>query len=122
MITFVHMQLTIWAKAQMREARQGLGYASTCPMFKDARNGGGYGSAPPVGVAFGADRVSDMDAAIQRLGREDRILVDQFYRVGGSANDVAGRLGVSKKRMYELIDVLHARVLGLLNDVVAEVA
>jgi hypothetical protein len=91
-------------------------------MFRDARHGGGYRSSVPSGVDLGSEEsLADVDAAIQQLGREDRVLVDQFYRVGGSSLDVAARLGVPKKRMYEMLDVLHVRVLGLMNDVVAEV-
>ena len=118
-IPYVDAQLSIWGKAQMAAAREGLGYGSVCPMFRDS-GGGGYRSAPPLGVTLSASSdIDDTDRAIQRLPAVDRQLVIEVYVVRGTASDIAARLGVCRKTLYNRLDVLHQQVLGLLNDVVA---
>jgi hypothetical protein len=39
--------------------------------------------------------------------------------VNGSGVDIARRMGITRKELYERIHAMHQRVLGLLNDVVA---
>lgn len=122
MIEYVHTQLSIWGRAQRCGAREGLGYPSVCPMFRDVRHGGAYGSAPPPGVSL-IDRqnIDDTAEAVRRLSDEHRRLVAEYYIVGGTAVAVAARLGIARQRLYERLSAVHAQMLGLLNDVVAGV-
>ena len=91
-------------------------------MFKDTRHGGVYRSAPPLGVSITErSNVEDTDRAVQRLDRVQRQLVVEYYVVGGTGEQVARRLGIGRQRLYERLAVLHATMLGLLNDVIAGV-
>lgn len=122
MIDYVHTQLSIWGKWVVRSESRALGYPSVCPMFKDIRHGGGYGSSVPVGVSIADESyVSDTDEAVKRLRIEHRRLIVEFYVVGGRSVEIAARVGVTKKRLYELLDVAHQQVLCNMNDVVAGV-
>lgn len=119
MIPYVDTQLAIWGKAQSREASKGLGFSSVCPMFRDMKHGGVYGSAVPIGIAS-REHITDTGKAIARLQVEERQFVWEFYVIGGKAVEIAERLGMQRQRLYEKLHVIHAKVLGLLNDVVAE--
>lgn len=123
MIDYIHTQLAIWGRWSANGAKKDIGYSPVCPMFKDARHGGAYGSAPPPGVGtFGSlAEILDMDAAVNRLGREHKTLAIEFYVIGGRAIDIAERRSVTKKALYEQLHSLQQAVLGHLNDVVAEV-
>jgi hypothetical protein len=121
MIEYIHVQLSIWGKAQMADARKGLGYASVCPMFQDARHGGSYGSRPPLGVTLTArENINDTDRAVARLDAPMRQLVVEMYLIRGTGDQVARRMGIARQRLYERLDVLHATMLGLLQDVVVD--
>ena len=120
MIPYVDTELAIWGKWVVAKASKGIGYSPICPMFKDARHSGCYGSNPPVGAAIGSmDNVLDTDAAVQRLGVDQRKLCVEYYVVGGKAVEVAGRLGIARQRLYERVHALHQSMLGHLNDVAA---
>ena len=43
----------------------------------------------------------------------------EFYVVDGSGEEIAQRMGIAKRTLYDRIHLLHQKVLGLLNDVVA---
>ncbi len=116
MITFVDVQLSIWGKWAMAQASRSAGYPSVCPMFRDMKHGGVYGSAPPAGVC---DYVHDTDAAVHRLEPSDRALCVELYQVGGTAVAVAKRMGIARQRLYERLDAVHRAVLGHLNDIAA---
>lgn len=120
MIDYIHTQLSLWGKAQLSDARKGLGFANVCPMFRDVKHGGVYGSSPPLGVSMTArDNIDDTGAAVQRLGVVQRQLVVEYYVIGGTGDAIASRLGIGRQRLYERLHVLHQDVLGLLNDVCA---
>lgn len=120
MIDYIHTQLALWGKAQMADARKGLGYASVCPMFRDVKHGGVYASSPPLGVSMTSrENIDDTAAAVARLGVVQRQLVVEYYVVGGTGEQVAARLGIARQRLYERLHVLHQELLGLLNDVCA---
>lgn len=122
MIDYINVQLTLWAKAQSAEARKGLGFSSICPMFRDVKHGGVYGSAPPVGVSMTSrENIDDTAEAVRRLDAAQRQLVVEFYLVGGTGEEIGARLGMAKRTLYDRLHVLHQEVLGLLNDVAAGV-
>ena len=122
MIDYIHAQLSIWGKAQLSDARKGLGYASVCPMFRDVKHGGVYGSAPPLGVSMTSrENIEDTDNAIARLPIAQRHLAVEMYVIGGTGDQVAARLGIVRQRLYERLHALHQEVLGLTLDVVAGV-
>lgn len=120
MIPYIDTQLSIWGKWSVSRASKGLGYAATCPMFKDIRHGGVFGSQPPMGVTV--DAIGDIlstEAAVQRLEQDQRQLAIEFYIMGGKGCEIAGRLGIAKRTLYDRMQGLHQAVLGHLNDVVA---
>ena len=120
MIPYVDARLSIWGKWSAAKASKGIGFSSTCPMFKDARHGGAFGSHPPMGVQVDSlDNIRDTDAAVQRLSNEYRCLAIEFYVHHRSGVDLARSLGLSRQRLYERLHALHQTMLGLLNDVVA---
>jgi hypothetical protein len=120
-IQYIHTQLSAWARWRLWNMRESVGFPPTSPMFRDCQFGGAYGSQIPVGVCIcDSENMQDMDAAIARLGESDKRLCVEFYMVGGGSVAIAARLGVSKKRLYENLECVQARLLGLVNDVVAE--
>ena len=123
MIDYIHVQLTLWAAAQRQDARKGLGYASVCPMFRDVKHGGVYGSAPPVGVMTitAKENVADTAAAVARLDAPARQLVAEYYLVGGTGDEIAARLGLARRTLYDRLHMLHQALLGLIQDVIAGV-
>jgi hypothetical protein len=120
MIPYIDAQLSIWGKWSMARSAKGLGFPSICPMFKDARHGGAFGSNPPMGVSLDSmDQILDTDKAVSRLNDEYRCLAIEFYAHQRSGVDLAKSLGLSRKSLYQRLDNLHVSMLGLLNDVVA---
>ena len=123
MVEYIHTQMSIWAKWSISRTSKGLGYPPVSPMFKDARLGSVYGSGIPAGICIDSlDNMHDMDKAVERLSRSHQTLVAEFYIVGGKSVEIADRLGISKKQMYENLDGLHHQVLGHLNDIAAGIS
>lgn len=90
-------------------------------MFRDCQFGGAYGSQIPVGVCIcDSENMQDMDAAIARLSESDKRLCVEFYMVGGGSVAIAARLGVRKKDLYDRLSIVQSKVMGLMNDVIAE--
>lgn len=120
MIDCVNVQLSAWGKWAARNASKGMGYSPICPMFKQAQHGGAFGPSIPAGIdVSGIDRIRDTDEAVKRLDEASRALCVEFYIVSGSGEEIAHRMGIAKRTLYDRVHVLHQRVLGLLNDVVA---
>jgi len=120
MIDYVNVQLSAWGKWAARNASKGMGYSSICPMFKQAQHGGAFGPSIPAGIdVSGIDHIRDTDEAVRRLDEASRALCVEYYVIRGSSEEIANRMGVTKKTIYNRIDALHQKVLGLLNDVVA---
>ncbi len=120
MIDYVNVQLSEWGKWAARNASKGMGYSPICPMFKQAQHGGAFGPSIPAGIdVSGIDHIRDTDEAVRRLDAASRALCVEFYVTRGSGEEIAQRMGVTKKTIYNRIDALHQKVLGLLNDVVA---
>ena len=120
MIAYVNTQMSIWGKWSARKASNGMGYSHICPMFKQAQHGGGFGSSVPIGVEIAnMDEIQDCDKAVQRLSQDMRMLAIEFYVVSGKGEDVATRLGIKKRTLYDRIDAMHQQMLGHLNDVIA---
>lgn len=115
MIPYIDMQLSIWGKWVVRSESRSLGFPSVCPMFRDASHGGAYGSREPIGVSD-MIYVDQTDRAVQRLENADRVLCVEFYQRGGTAVEIAARLGIKRQRLYERIDAVHQKVMGFLND------
>lgn len=122
MIEYIHTQLSIWGRWSAMGAKKDIGYPSVCPMFKDVRHGGGFGSAPPPGVGMVADldNILSTDAAVQRLGRDQKSLVVEYYVVGGTGEEVARRFGIARRTLYDRLTSVQQSLLGHLNDLAAE--
>lgn len=122
MISYIDTQLSIWGKWSIAKASKGIGFSATCPMFKDVRPSGVFASQPPMGVTVDSlDDILSTDAAVQRLSNDQRRLAVEFYVIGGKGGDVAVRLGLERRTLYNRLQALHQAVLGHLNDVVAGV-
>ena len=120
MIDYVNVQLSAWGKWAARNASKGMGYSPICPMFKQAQHGGAFGPSIPAGIdVSGIDHIRDTDEAVRRLDAASRALCVEFYVVNGSGEEIARRMGIAKRTLYDRIHSLHQKVLGLLNDVVA---
>lgn len=121
MIEWVHVQMAIWGRWVNRGVRHEVGFPSVCPMFRDARFGGAYGSAPPSGVFIsGHDYTHDVNQAVSRLQADRRRVCVEYYVIQGRVDDIAQRLAMSKKRLYESLHSIQAEVLGYLNDSAAD--
>lgn len=118
MIDYINVQLSVWGKAMVHRGSAGLGYPSVSPMFRDASHGGAYGSREPLGVSDSV-YIDETDRAVQRLCPDDQRLCVEFYQVGGTAVDIARRLGIARQRLYERVHAVHCLVLGFLNDIAA---
>lgn len=120
MIPYIDTQLSIWGRWSVARASRGLGFSPVCPMFKQARYGGGFGSAVPVGVAVDCvDNIHDTDTAVSRMSVDQKRLCVEYYVVGGKGNEVAARLGVARRTMFDRLHCMHQALLGHLNDVAA---
>lgn len=122
MITYVNGLLSAWGRWSNRGQDGGIGWPRVSSMFKDAPSGGGYESKPPLGVGCQSSECEDTDKALQRVKNESEQLFElavAFYKGGGTGQEIACRLGVSKRTMYGRLDTLHQRVLGHLNDIAA---
>ncbi len=121
MIEYIHVQLSIWGRWSERNASKGIGYSSICPMFKDVRHGEGYGSMPPPGVEVASlNEILDMDKAIQRLSQDAKKLCVEYYVIRGSGEDIAGRLGIKRRTLYDRLHAVQQSLLGHLNDICTE--
>lgn len=116
MIQYIEIQLCAWGRWAMRQATRSVGYPSVSPMFRDMKSGGGYGSREPFGVD---EYVGDTATAVERLEQADRRVCVERYQVGGKAEEIAARLGMSKATLFRRVDAIHLAVLGHLNDIAA---
>lgn len=122
MIEYIHTQLSIWGRWSARGASRDVGYPSVCPMFKDVRHGGAYGSAPPpgVGTAHSLDDVLITDQAVKRLSQDQKSIVVEYYVVGGKGDEVAKRIGIARRTLYDRLTAVQQSLLGHMNDIAAD--
>lgn len=100
----------------------GTGWPSTSSMFKDAPSGQSHCSKPPLGVGSQSSECEVTDQAVQRLKCSDQQLFDlavAFYKTGGTGQEIATRLGIGKRTLYDRLDSLHQKMIGHLNDIEA---
>lgn len=120
MITYVNGLLSAWGRWSNRDKDGGTGWPSASSMFKDAPSGrDAYCSKPPLGVGNQSSECEVTDQAVHRLKDQDQRLFDlavEFYKKGGTGKEVADRLGIGKRTMYDRLDLLHQKLLGHLND------
>lgn len=70
-----------------------------------------------VDVAERTDiRQEALEECIQKLTPEDRELVRQRYQGGGSAQELAGRIGRSIKAVYYALNRIHLRLLSCIQS------
>lgn len=85
-------------------------------MFNQMPSGDGYGSKEPFGIN---EYVQDTDMAVMRLCEADRSLCVEVYQIGGKSAEVAIRIGIAKRTLYDRIDRMHIALMGHLNDIAA---
>lgn len=113
MIVYVNGLLSAWGRWSNRDKDGGTGWPSTSAMFKDAPVGNHYGSKPPLGVGQGAAECEVTDKAVHMLKDQDVRLFDlavAFYKQGGTGQEIAARLGIGKRTMYDRLQHLHIKV------------
>lgn len=121
MIEYIHTQLSVWGRWVERNASKGIGYSPVCPMFKDVRHGEGYESRPPAGVEIASfNEIIDMDRAVSRLSQDKRKLCVEYYVIRGTGEDVAQRLGIKRRTLYDRLHLMQQSLLGHLNDICAD--
>lgn len=116
MIPYIDIQLAAWGRWASRHAARAVGYPSSSPMFNQMPSGDGYGSKEPFGIN---EYVQDTDKAVGRLPEADRAMCVEVYQVGGKSADVAARMGIAKRTLYDRIDRVHIAIMGHLNDIAA---
>lgn len=123
MIVYVNSLLSAWGRWANRGADGGTGWPSCSSMFKDLPEGhGAYGSKLPLGVGDQSSECEVTDRAVHRLKDQDGrlfALAVEFYKVGGTGADIAARLGIAKRTMYDRVDLLHQKVMGNIEDIEA---
>lgn len=117
MIIYIETQLNAWGRWASRQAARAVGYPRCSPMFREMRTGQAFGSQVPFGVD---EYVQDTDLAVNRLSEQMRALAVECYQIGGNRTEVARRMGIAKRTLYNRIDTLHGEVMGHLNDIAAE--
>lgn len=117
MIPYIEVQLCAWGRWAIKSCSRACGYPPVSPMFRDMKTSAVYGSREPFGVD---EYVNETDLAVQRLGEEDRRLCVERYQVGGSADEIAARVGLSKRTLFRRIDALQVAVMEHLNVIAAE--
>lgn len=104
----VEILLAAWGRWAIRVETKSIGYSSVCPMFREARFGNGFGSAPPVGLNDADLRA--VDAAVQRLPVILRATLNEFYKSQCSIRDLALHLGCSHKSASQYLNEARRRV------------
>lgn len=112
-IVYVNGLLNAWGRWSNRDNDGGTGWPSCSSMFKDAPSGSVYGSKPPLGVGQASEECEVTDRAVHMLKGQDVRLFDlavAFYKVGGTGPEIADRLGIAKRTMYDRLQHLHVKV------------
>lgn len=119
MIPYIDVQLCVWGRWALRHKARAVGYPPVSPMFRDVQSSGVFDSKPPFGID---EYVAETDIAVQRLPDDLRLVAVEYYQIGGTAQEVATRLGFSKRTLYNRIDTMHFEVMGHLNDIACHAA
>jgi predicted DNA-binding protein (UPF0251 family) len=101
-----------WANASITRS---LGYPRVSPMFRDARPGRAYTSTPPAGLTSPDSQW--IDDAINQLPSIPRIILMDYYQIGGTMRQCAARTGIhhtafgrglenAKKMLTEILNTL----------------
>ena len=110
----VEILLAAWGRWAIRVETKGIGYPSISPMFREARFGKGFGSAPPVGLNDSDLRA--VDAAVQRLPVILRATLNEFYKSQCSVRDLAKRLGCGHKAAGQYLNEARRRLAKALES------
>ena len=104
----VEVLLAAWGRWAIRVETKSIGDSSVCPMFREARFGNGFGSAPPVGLND-AD-LHAVDAAVQRLPVILRATLNEFYKSPCSVTELGAHLGCDKSAAGRYLNEARRRV------------
>ena len=110
----VEILLAAWGRWAIRVETKGIGYPSISPMFREARFGKGFGSAPPVGLNDADLRA--VDVAVQRLPVILRATLNEFYKCQCSKRELAARLGCSPPSASQYLNEARRRVAKLMQE------
>lgn len=111
----VEILLAAWGRWAIRVGDKGIGYPSISPMFREARFGKGFGSAPPVGLNNADLRA--VDAAVKRLPLILRATLYEFYICQCSKRDLAARLGCAPKSAGQYLNEARRRVSQFIEEI-----
>lgn len=104
----IEILLSAWGRWAIRVETNSIGYSSICPMFREARFGNGFGSAPPVGLNDADLRA--IDSAVQQLPIILRATLNEFYKRQCSIRDLALHLGCDHKAAGRYLNEARNRV------------
>jgi DNA-directed RNA polymerase specialized sigma24 family protein len=104
--------LSAWGRWAIAGESKGLGYASICPMFRDARPSRTYESAPPSG--YSPQDFEAVTQAISVLPVFHAVAVVVYYQQSDSVRDAASKLGVDHKAASRYIEDAKRRLIPLL--------
>ena len=104
----IEVLLSIWGRWAIKRESGALGFGSVSPMFREAKSGGGYGSATPMG--FVDDDVAMVDACVMALPLIQRLAVIEVYQRQGSMREAAARCGVSHHTLARYINEAHEKI------------
>jgi DNA-directed RNA polymerase specialized sigma24 family protein len=110
----IEILLAAWGRWAIRVETKSIGYASVSPMFREARFGNGFGSAPPVGINDADLRA--VDAAVQRLPVILRATLNEFYKSQCSIRDLALHLGCSRPSASQYLNEARRRIAQNLEE------
>lgn len=109
LITRINDRMNEWALWVGRREGDGLGFPRECPYTRLVAS---YGK---IFQAEMNERAWEIDQAIRAGGEADMCFAKVFYLAPGTAEQKAKELAVSPRRLFELLDRLHNRILGWLN-------
>lgn len=107
MKTNLEVLLGEWGRWQAGMNRSGLGYPSETSFSKMRVDCGRHSG---VNVLLVDDDIRELDAAIQRLHPDVRVVITAHYVWPGVLKVKLGRLSVSRTAFYESLDFAHKQL------------
>lgn len=93
---YIEVLLSAWGRWAISIQTRSIGFPSQSPMFKDTPPGKSFGSAPPLGVGCDTGDMESINEAIKRMPVFHRVVLIEFYQIGGTTREIAARLGCAQ--------------------------
>ena len=114
-ISWVNSSLCQWGRWALRSSQGGLGYSSSS-ILAQSGEGDGYETVIPKGITD--IHIQLVDRAVSKLPREHKITVIYVYQIhqGRSERYLADALGISRRKLNELISDSQVKIARIMND------